>query len=163
VDVTSVKVKPVALMQKYLPRNVQILGTHPLFGPQSATATNLAGHKIIVYPARVKNLALIQNFLKTKLGLKIIRMTPAEHDKKMALLHGLTFFVARGLMAMQLREDKLSAPSYQKLLSLAALEQHHSASLFETIEAGNPYTAEVRGKLIKNLLKLHQQTLKKKF
>jgi prephenate dehydrogenase len=37
-DVGSVKVEPVAAMSELLPRNVQIVATHPLFGPQSAAA-----------------------------------------------------------------------------------------------------------------------------
>ena len=35
-DVGSVKVEPVAIMKELLPETVGIVGTHPLFGPQSA-------------------------------------------------------------------------------------------------------------------------------
>ena len=35
VDVGSVKVGPVATMREALPAHVEIVGTHPLFGPQS--------------------------------------------------------------------------------------------------------------------------------
>ena len=35
IDVASVKVKPIALMRDLLPPEVEIIGTHPLFGPQS--------------------------------------------------------------------------------------------------------------------------------
>ena len=164
VDVCSVKVKPAELMQKYLPKTVQILATHPLFGPQSASEeqNGLAGHTIVVYPIRIKNFTLIKLFLSQKLKLKVVEMSPKEHDKQMALIHGLTFFLARGLMKMNLSTTGLNTPSYKKLLSLAELEKHHSKELFKTIESGNPYAAEIRQKMIKVLTKLHEQTLNSK-
>lgn len=159
IDVTSVKVLPVRLMQKHLPKTVQILATHPLFGPQSAPGDTLKGQKIIIHPVRVKNLATIKKFLSNDLQLDVISMTPSEHDKKMALVHGLTFFLARGLLKMDLPKFGLDAPSYKKLLALAELETHHSRELFNTIEVGNPYAAAVRKKFIAQLEKLHSQTL----
>ena len=32
-DFTSIKVKPVEAMRKFAPSDVEILGTHPMFGP----------------------------------------------------------------------------------------------------------------------------------
>ncbi|MFI5384351.1 MAG: prephenate dehydrogenase/arogenate dehydrogenase family protein, partial [Methanosarcina thermophila] len=32
-DLTSIKVKPVEAMKKFTPSDVEILGTHPMFGP----------------------------------------------------------------------------------------------------------------------------------
>ena len=163
VDVASVKVKPVRLLKQVIPKHAQVLATHPLFGPQSVDSDNLAGNTIIIHPVRVHNLPKIKQFLKSTLGLRIVEMSPADHDRKMALVHGLTFFLARGLIKMDLPVNGLGAPSYRKLLSLAELESHHSRQLFETIEVGNPYASAIRQKMIKNLIKLHQQTLKKKF
>jgi prephenate dehydrogenase len=163
-DVCSVKVKPVELMQKYLPKNIQILATHPVFGPQSAGTEpeGLAGHKIMIHPVRINNpqhFALLKIFLASKLKLGIIEMTPQEHDKQMALIHGLTFFLARGLMKMNLPQNGLSTPSYKKLLLLAELERHHSKELFKTIEAGNPFAADIRRKMIEVLSELHKETI----
>ena len=146
-------------MKRGLPKHAQILATHPLFGPESAGGKNVRGHKIIIHRVRVNKPVVIENFLSKTLGLRVIHMDPITHDKKMALVHGLTFFLARGLIKMNLPDDGLSAPSYRKLLSLAELEQHHSPQLFQTIEAGNPYTATVRKRIIKNLQQLHRQTL----
>ncbi|HLF66945.1 MAG TPA: prephenate dehydrogenase/arogenate dehydrogenase family protein, partial [Gammaproteobacteria bacterium] len=36
VDVCSVKVKPVEILNRLLPKEIQILATHPMFGPFSA-------------------------------------------------------------------------------------------------------------------------------
>jgi prephenate dehydrogenase len=62
----------------------------------------------------------------------------------MAVVQGLTFFIARTLDDMKLREQQLSTPSFERLLHLAELEQHHSAELFRTIQQGNSYTQNVR-------------------
>lgn len=159
IDVLSVKVKPVQLMKRYLPKNSQILATHPLFGPESAAGKTLTGHKIIVHAVRMNNFGAVKKFLRSSLGLEVIEMMPAEHDKKMALVHGLTFFIARGLLKMDLPKFGLDAPSYKKLLGLAELEKHHSRELFKTIEGGNPYAARVRKKFIRYLNELHGQTL----
>ena len=45
VDTCSVKTKPLGLMEELFPENVQILGTHPLFGPDSGK-DGIAGFKI---------------------------------------------------------------------------------------------------------------------
>ena len=48
-DITSVKKMPVEMMQKFTPANVEILGTHPLFGP---TAKSMRGQTIVFVPSR---------------------------------------------------------------------------------------------------------------
>jgi len=162
VDVCSVKVKPVDILLAKLPSHVQILATHPLFGPQSA-ADSLEGHLIVVEPIRIKDYELVKKFLAETLKLDVVEMDPDTHDQKMALVHGLTFFLSRGLMQMQLKDNTLTAPSYKKLLSLADLEAHHSKDLFETVESGNPYAAQVRKQFIKALSRLDKESRKIKF
>src|SRR5512136_288369 len=49
VDTCSVKEKPVRMMLAELPEYVQILGTHPLFGPDSGKK-GIAGLKITLCP-----------------------------------------------------------------------------------------------------------------
>ena len=52
VDVCSVKVYPIEWMRDALPESVSILGTHPMFGPDSA-AESLHGHKIVLCGERI--------------------------------------------------------------------------------------------------------------
>ena len=51
-DVCSVKEKPVRWMKAALPETVSILGTHPMFGPDSASA-GLEGMKIALCRVRI--------------------------------------------------------------------------------------------------------------
>ncbi|HEY6736799.1 MAG TPA: prephenate dehydrogenase/arogenate dehydrogenase family protein [Candidatus Saccharimonadia bacterium] len=68
-DVSSVKVIPVELMQALLPPGVEILATHPLFGPQSG-AQGIAGLPMVVWPVRVRaeRYERIRRFLGETLG-----------------------------------------------------------------------------------------------
>ena len=148
-DVTSVKVKPAQMMQDILPKNVQILATHPLFGSVSA-ANSLQGHRIIIDPIRVDDLDAVKHFL-ANMGLSVIEMTSDEHDREMAWVHALTFFVGRGLLNMDPPTSPLTTNYYNELLDVVNVERTHSLELFNTIQKGNPYAAEMRQRFLASL------------
>ncbi len=143
VDVCSVKERPVELIRQYVPKQ-PLVATHPLFGPESASGS-LQGMTIVMCPevSDVESYAKIKDFSE-KLELSIVEMSAAEHDKEMAVVQGLTFFIARTLDDMKLHSQQLSTPSFERLLHLAELEQHHSAELFRTIQQGNLYARSAR-------------------
>lgn len=154
-DVTSVKVKPAEMMQRLLPAHCQILATHPLFGPISAAET-LTGQKIVIDPIRVNNLPEIEKFL-IDLDLEIVHMTSDEHDHEMAWVHALTFFVGRGLVKIDPPQSSLNTNYYDKLMDIVNIERTHSPQLFDTIQNGNPYAAEMRKKFMTSLRELEEQ------
>lgn len=88
------------------------------------------------------------------LRLNVIEMSVEQHDREMATVHALTFFIAHALKDMKLHDQKLATPSFRKLLSLAGLEEHHSDELFLTIQRGNKYARVVRENFIKEIKKL---------
>ncbi len=63
-DVGSVKVGPADIMRRGLPAYVDIVATHPLFGPQSARE-GIAGLKIAVCPVRGTRFHRVAAFLKS--------------------------------------------------------------------------------------------------
>ena len=77
-DVCSVKVYPARWMQELLPPSVEILATHPMFGPDSA-AKSVAGYKIVLCPERIapERYRKIKRWLENK-GVVTIETTPAE-------------------------------------------------------------------------------------
>jgi len=151
-DVTSVKVRPAEMMQRLLPKHVQILATHPLFGNVSA-AKSLMGHRIIIDPIRVNNLTEIEAFLES-MGLKIMSMSCDDHDQEMAWVHALTFFVGRGLLNIDPPMSPLATHYYNELLDVVDVERTHSLELFNTIQKGNPYAAAMRERFITSLQEL---------
>lgn len=147
VDISSVKTIPVSIINTILPGQKRVI-MHPLFGPQSADKS-FWGHVVVMCPSVSDSEAykLIKNFV-IDLGLAVVEKTPEEHDREMAYAQGLTFFLARILLTMNVHDVTLMTPSFKKLLDLAELESHHSDELFKTIQTGNPYLAGIRAEFI---------------
>jgi prephenate dehydrogenase len=79
-DVTSVKQKPLALLRRVF-KGHQILGTHPIFGPQSGKG-GIAGLPIVLCNTTCtpSTYTYVRRFLKQTLALQIIEQTAKEHD-----------------------------------------------------------------------------------
>jgi prephenate dehydrogenase len=161
VDISSVKTTPVTLLDKYLPGQKRVI-THPLFGPQSAQKSYW-GHVVIMCPSvsTTDSYADIRDFVISE-GLAVVEKTPEEHDREMAYAQGLTFFLARTLITMGIHDVSLHTPSFKKLLDISELEEHHSEELFRTIQQGNPFTGEIRTRLIQTIQQLDDQLNSKK-
>ncbi|OGF21459.1 prephenate dehydrogenase [Candidatus Falkowbacteria bacterium RBG_13_39_14] len=155
VDVTSVKVRPVELMEKYLPPHAEILATHPLFGPESGK-NGIEGLRIVLCPVRVNNLELITKFLSDNLRLQVLMRTPDEHDRQMAFVQGLTHFIARAANELDIADFDQKTMAYQKLLDIKELLGGDSDALFLTMEKGNPYAKEAREKFMRTLEKIEK-------
>jgi prephenate dehydrogenase len=148
-DVCSVKEHPVRVMKRWLPRGVDILATHPNFGPDSA-AESLKGHKIVVCRVRVGagRYARFKKALKKK-GLVVVEMNPAEHDRKAAASLVLTHFVGRALIANGSKTTGIDTEGYKRLLRILQTVQNDSWQLFEDMNRYNAYAAPMRRKLLK--------------
>jgi prephenate dehydrogenase len=143
VDVGSVKVRPIAVMQTELPPFVDILGTHPLFGPQSAKG-GIKGRKIALCPVRGRSTPRIAAFLRHVLKLEVHIVTAEEHDRQAAIVQGVTHLVAKVLVRMEPLPKRLTTASFDHLMRATDMVRHDAASVFLAIERDNPYAAEVR-------------------
>ena len=147
IDVCSVKLTAVAAIRQVLPYQ-KLVATHPLFGPESA-ADGVAGHTLVLCP-EVSDSHQYQRVsaLGQMLGMRVIRMSADDHDREMATVQGLTFFIARAIDQFGVGSQILSTPSFQKLRALADLDSHHSEELFMSIQKGNEYGAEARRRFV---------------
>ncbi|MCR6639813.1 MAG: prephenate dehydrogenase [Sporocytophaga sp.] len=152
-DLSSVKVKPVELMIKYLPENVDIIGTHPLFGPQSGK-NGIAGLNIVVCPVRTKKNGNLIRFFGQELKLNVLERTPLVHDQQMAYVQALTHFIGRAVNQMDIPDVEQKTPAYQFLLNIKGNLGQDSLDLFYTIERENPFAKAVRDQFIEELNKL---------
>jgi prephenate dehydrogenase len=143
VDVSSVKVRPIALMKAELPPFVDIVGTHPLFGPQSATH-GISGRKIALCPVRGGSAPRIAAFLRRALKLAVYIVSPEEHDRQAAIVQGITHLVAKVLVRMEPLPTRLTTASFDHLIRATEMVRYDAASVFLAIERENPYAAEVR-------------------
>jgi prephenate dehydrogenase len=155
-DVGSVKVKPLDLMARHLPKRVEIVGTHPMFGPQSGRH-GIAGLKMVLCPLRTRRLARIRDFLSRELRLEVLEMSPEKHDSEMAYIQGLTHWIAKALREIKLPDLSLATSAYQHLLKIEENLRDDSAALFRTIQAENPFAAGARAELLERLRELDRE------
>lgn len=151
VDVCSVKSQPVEWMKQHLPESVNILGTHPMFGPDSAKNT-LFGCKIVLCPVRIKaeTTREIRAYLETH-GLKVIEATPEEHDKQIAHSLLLTHFIGRSLMEFEAKSLDIDTKGYRRLMKILETVENDTWQLFEDMNRYNPYAEETRRDFMKSL------------
>lgn len=154
IDVMSVKQKPLQLLKKHF-RGHEILGTHPIFGPQSGKH-GLAGLPIVLCNVSfsARHYAAVKRFLKKELQLKVIEQTPKQHDSDMAMVQGLTHYIGRAITTMQITSHATNTKSYEQLLELVDLVGQDSWELFRTIQTTNPEATKVRRRFLRELQKI---------
>lgn len=143
IDVGSVKILPSEIMERRLPEYVGIVGTHPLFGPQSAAA-GLVGLKIAICPVRGKGAGLIGAFCRKFLGLKVIFTTAEEHDREAAMVQGLTHLIAKVLVEMEPLPRLMTTRSFELLMQGVEMVRYDAPEVFDAIERLNPHAQTVR-------------------
>lgn len=149
IDVCSVKVHPLKVMKKYLPQHVQILGTHPMFGPDSAKTT-LMGSKIVLCKERIDD--NLYNNIKAylhKFGLKIIEADADKHDKDISSSLLLTHFVGRTLMDFNATDLEIDTTGYRRLMKILFTVKNDSWQLFEDMNHYNPHAKKTIEDFIK--------------
>lgn len=164
-DVTSVKVEPCRAMRKFAKRGVEIIGTHPMFGPR---VTSIEGLTFIVIPVRTKKWdKFLLDFLK-KQKAKIFITTPEEHDRIMGVVQGLTHFayIAAASTLKELNVDvryskNFASPIYELMLDLIARIVGQSPQLYASIQMHNPVVKKVHRTFIKQAQMLQDIVAKK--
>lgn len=142
-DVGSVKMEPVEIMRRGLPEHVDIVATHPLFGPQSAR-DGIAGLKIAVCPVRGRQVFRVAAFFRRMLRLNVIMTTPEDHDRQAATVQGLTHLIAKVLVQMEPLPARMTTRSFDMLLEAVNMVRHDAPEVFEAIERTNPHAQDVR-------------------
>jgi prephenate dehydrogenase len=141
IDVGSVKMLPSQWMRDLLPPTVDLVATHPLFGPQSAK-NGLAGLRLVVCPIRGGRAEKVAQFGRD-LGLTVTVTTAEEHDREMAYVQALTHLIGRSLVNLNIPDEQLKTPSYQHLLELCGLIGSDTFELFTAIQTQNPFASEI--------------------
>jgi len=152
-DTSSVKVYPVRLMKAILPDNIDIIATHPMFGPDSGKngVTNLP---IVFIPVRDRfGYADKWKQIFFDFGMRVIEITADEHDKDAARTQGVTHFIGRVLNELNLKDSEIGTVGYKSLLSIVAQTCNDPLQLFMDLQHYNPYTHTMRRDLNNSLKK----------
>jgi prephenate dehydrogenase len=159
-DVCSVKTLPCKWLTKYL-KDHEILGTHPMFGPDSAK-TGLRGKQIVTCPMTIspKNQNKVYEIFNYH-KLKIIETSPKEHDKQSAYSLAMVHFLGRALDKIKLLDKiEISSLGFERLMSIRETVSNDSLDLFKNMQEFNPYAKEMRKKLLKNLIEIDKKLKK---
>lgn len=157
-DVCSLKMFSCSLMDKILPKNIEIIGTHPLFGEKSAR-NNIRGMKIALCNVRSSRLGKVKTFCE-QLGLKVIITSPEEHDKQMAFSQALTHFIGRTAQRCDIKRVTLSTKTFNDLMDIIEVIKEDSFVLFENMQTMNPFASEIRSRFLEEARKLHEHLRK---
>ena len=148
VDVCSIKTKPLLILEEELPPTIDIIGMHPLFGPQSSR-DGIKGLRIVLCPVRGRRGPMVERFLKRELELDVIRMTAEQHDRQMAYVQGLTHLIARIVVAMDVPPLEHTTTTFSHLDRMIGMVRHDSDELFRTIIEDNPFVDDVMKSFVK--------------
>jgi prephenate dehydrogenase len=147
-DITSVKVLPVAAMHRHI-KNGRVLGTHPVFGPG---ARSVANHNFVLTPTNDEESALadkIKSYLENKKA-KVHLMTPQEHDDMMAVILGLAHYIAivsaDSLINFErLKEmEAIGGITYKVLLTLVESVISEDPEFYATLQINLPHLTEIQ-------------------
>ncbi len=157
VDTCSVKKRPLDWMLTHLPDSVQILGTHPLFGPDSGKE-GVAGLKIALCPARIEKQSYdsIRHYLQ-RLELVIVEVTAQEHDQQIAKSQAVFHLIAQVMKQLKWASQAISTPGPEAFDRLVRTVQQDTDQLFLDIERENPYAAQWRQRFIQEVLSLDKE------
>ncbi len=165
-DITSIKTGPVDALAKYAPADVEILGTHPMFGP---SIPDIRGQTVIFTPVEGRCerwFQVIKNIYEDN-GAHIEIMDAVEHDRMMAVVQGLTHFaiISIGSAFRELDFDvansrKFMSPMYDIMLDLVGRILAQNPYLYAMIQM-NPEVTNVHKAFI-NQSNLMADIVKKK-
>ena len=146
-DTCSVKVHPTVLMNETLASGVEILGTHPMFGPDSGK-NGIGGLPLVLSSVRVSPESF--RFWEKQfeeMGLEVKVMTPDEHDLEAAFTQGITHFVGRVLGRLDLKPSPIATMGYRELIKIVEQTCNDPEQLFLDLQQYNPHTREMRQRL----------------
>jgi len=158
IDTCSVKEEPVRAMKELIPNKCECIGTHPLFGPDTAK-DGVIGKKIVLCPvqksaSRRSIMPHIKRFLTTKLGLTVITTTPKEHDWQMARSLALIHILGTALLRTDVKRVNLTTPTHERLVELVDIVKNDSKQLAIDMQTHNRFARKARKDLIRELKKI---------
>ena len=153
-DTCSVKVFPAREMERLVPEGCPVIGTHPMFGPDSGAA-GISGLPMVLSPVRADERTVRRwtTFFES-VGLRVLCKSPDEHDREAAVTQGVTHFVGRLLADMGLEPSPIGTVGYRKLLEVMEQTCNDPYQLFVDLQRLNPHTASMRARLQRSLDRL---------
>jgi len=147
IDITSIKVFPVETMHKHIKTGL-VLGVHPMFGPGAKSIVN---QNFVLTPTNEEETALaqkIKRYLEAR-GARATMMTPNEHDEMMAVILGLSHFIAIVSADTLVSFDRLkqmeaiAGSTYKVLLTLVGSVVSENPEFYASLQMSLPNMTEI--------------------
>lgn len=142
VDITSVKRAPLAAMLDSAPESVDVVGTHPMFGPHGV---DFDRQKVVLCRGRGEAAFMRVKKLFEAFGAETIEATADEHDAQMALIQVLVHekTMVLGSVLERLKADlgrslQFASPIYRSEMAMIGRMFSQGAELYADILTANP-------------------------
>jgi len=160
IDVLSVKLLPNIIFEKlsYLYPKLDLLLTHPMFGPDSAKESWI-DKKFVYFKKRISNESRFNYFIKIikEKGCQLISITPQNHDEITSNSQFLTHLVGRILENLKPKPSIIDTDGFTSLIKLVEQTKNDSWDLFEGLYQQNPYSNEILNKIISSSFKIRDK------
>ena len=158
-DTCSVKEYPLELMEKTckdLDRtDLKIVGSHPLFGPQSAP-TSCSGQRVSLCPTEGNQIPpFIRDWWGTEMKTVVIQTSAQEHDRQMAT-QVLNHFIGRATAATEVERVPLSTRTHDLFMDIQDIVCGNSEELFEDMNRFNPQAKKIRERFLQEANAIHK-------
>jgi prephenate dehydrogenase len=153
-DVTSLKVQPVAIMHRYITSAVT-LGMHPVFGPGAKGPDK---QNFVLTPTSEREVALaekVKGHLEAR-GARVTLMTPREHDEMMTIILGLAHFIAIVTADTLLAQNRfpqmkgIGGTTFKVLYTLVESVISEDPELYASLQMGFPGIGRIEGQFLRN-------------
>ncbi len=157
-DTCSVKTYPAKWMKNYLADSgCHIIATHPMFGPDSAR-NGVEGLPMVLCPVdgEDETFRMVKRFFR-KWKVKVLVLTPEEHDRQAAYSQGVTHFIGRTLKQLGIESTLIGTKGFNSLLAIMEQTCNDPLQLFYDLQRFNPYTWKMRMELSEAFDKVESQ------
>ncbi len=163
-DVTSVKTEPSKVMEEYAAPGVEVLPTHPMFGPR---IRSLDGQVVVLTPVK-KGIWYdkVSKFLESE-NSRVIVTTPEIHDRMMSIVQGLTHFAYISIAStiekldVDVKESrKFASPIYNLMLDTIARITAQNPYLVYSIQTKNIFIEEAHETFLETFVELKEMISK---
>ena len=165
-DTCSVKELPCKWLKENATDTIEVIGTHPMFGPTTSKFNlekqtwELKGLQIVLCPIKIskERLGGIKRFLKI-LELETIETTPEDHDRQNAKTLSFVHYIGRCLNASGVGHQNIYTPGYRDLLSILPHTTSDNWTLFYDMNNYNPYASPLRARFIDACLSMEEKII----
>ncbi|GAB5362778.1 hypothetical protein AAMO2058_000827800 [Amorphochlora amoebiformis] len=143
VEVCSVKIHPKTVLLQEVPKTVDILCTHPMFGPESGKY-GWKGLPFMYDCVRISNRINCDRFLQSfqEEGCRMYQMSCELHDAYAASSQFITHTTGRVLSKLGLKSTPINTKGFESLLKLVETTCRDSFDLYEGLYRHNQHSKQ---------------------